>query len=146
MKTLDIDIEDIKKKWPSINKVLNVYRTQKDYHRAISVLNFLLDEIGQNEKHPLSSLIDTIGVLIEDYETKNIEIKNSTPIEIIKFLMEEHSLTQSELPEIGTQGVVSEVLGGKRELNIRQISLLAKRFKVSPLVFFEEVEEETVAA
>jgi len=49
--------------------------------------------------------------------------------------MQEHRLRQSDLPEIGSQGVVSEVLAGKRELNARQIKRLAKRFGVSPAVF-----------
>jgi HTH-type transcriptional regulator/antitoxin HigA len=39
------------------------------------------------------------------------------------------------LPEIGSQGVVSEFLSGKRELNLRQVKALAQRFKVSPNVF-----------
>jgi HTH-type transcriptional regulator/antitoxin HigA len=55
---------------------------------------------------------------------------------ILRFLMEEHGLKQADLPEIGSQGVVSEILRGKRELNTRQISILAKRFGVSPVVFF----------
>ncbi|MGB7950415.1 MAG: transcriptional regulator, partial [Candidatus Binatia bacterium] len=46
-------------------------------------------------------------------------------------------LTQSELPEIGSQGVVSEILSGERELNIRQVRCLAKRFEVSPAVFID---------
>ena len=49
--------------------------------------------------------------------------------------MEAHGLTQSELPEIGSQGVVSEILSGERDLNVRQIRRLAKRFGVSPAVF-----------
>jgi HTH-type transcriptional regulator/antitoxin HigA len=49
--------------------------------------------------------------------------------------MEEHDLRQSDLPEIGSQGVVSEILNGKRELNVRQIRKLARRFQVSPAVF-----------
>ena len=49
--------------------------------------------------------------------------------------MEEHSLSQSDLPEIGSQGVVSEILNGKRKLNVRQIQGLAKRFQVSPATF-----------
>jgi len=49
--------------------------------------------------------------------------------------MEEHDLAQSDLPEIGSQGVVSEILAGKRDLNVRQISQLAERFGVSPAVF-----------
>ena len=49
--------------------------------------------------------------------------------------MREHGLRQTELPEIGSQGVVSEVLAGKRELNTRQIGRLARRFGVSSAVF-----------
>jgi HTH-type transcriptional regulator / antitoxin HigA len=44
-------------------------------------------------------------------------------------------LTQVDLPEIGSQGMVSEVLGGKRELNVRQVRALAQRFHVSAAVF-----------
>jgi HTH-type transcriptional regulator/antitoxin HigA len=49
--------------------------------------------------------------------------------------MAEHELRQSDFPEIGSQGVVSEILSNKRELNTRQIRKLAKRFGVSPAVF-----------
>jgi HTH-type transcriptional regulator / antitoxin HigA len=49
--------------------------------------------------------------------------------------MEEHGLKQADLPEIGSQGVLSEILSGKRQLNARQIKLLSKRFKVSTAVF-----------
>jgi HTH-type transcriptional regulator/antitoxin HigA len=56
-------------------------------------------------------------------------------VEILHFLMDENGLTQSDLPEVGSQGVVSEILNGKRELNVRQIKELAKKFKVSPAAF-----------
>jgi HTH-type transcriptional regulator/antitoxin HigA len=49
--------------------------------------------------------------------------------------MEEHGLKQAELGEVGSQGIVSEILAGKRELNVRQIRALARRFGVSPAVF-----------
>jgi HTH-type transcriptional regulator/antitoxin HigA len=49
--------------------------------------------------------------------------------------MDEHRLTQSDLPEVGSQGVVSEVLRGKQELSLRQVRILAQRFHVSPAVF-----------
>ncbi len=55
--------------------------------------------------------------------------------EIVQHFMEEYNLTQSDLPEIGSQGVVSEILSGKRELNLRQVKALSQRFKVSPNVF-----------
>jgi HTH-type transcriptional regulator/antitoxin HigA len=49
--------------------------------------------------------------------------------------MEQHALTQSELPEIGAQFVVSAVLSGKRRLNLRQITALSQRFAVPIEVF-----------
>jgi len=49
--------------------------------------------------------------------------------------MQEHGIRQSDLPEIGSQGVVSEIISGKRQLNIRQIKALGKRFNVAPAVF-----------
>ena len=55
--------------------------------------------------------------------------------DVLRFLMDEHGLSQSALPEAGSQGVVSEILSRKRELNLRQIRVLAKRFHVSPAIF-----------
>lgn len=114
---------------------LGTLRTKKDYERAIEMLDAILDEIGEDEKHPLAELADTLGVFIERYEVEHVRIPNAKPAAVLKFLMQEHSLRQSDLPEIGSQGVVSEVLAGKRELNARQIKRLAKRFGVSPAVF-----------
>ena len=48
-------------------------------------------------------------------------IREATGPEVLRSLMEAHGLTQSELPEIGSQGVVSEILSGERELNIHHI-------------------------
>tara|TARA_B110000467_G_scaffold157495_1_gene172331 strand:+ start:718 stop:870 length:153 start_codon:yes stop_codon:yes gene_type:complete len=49
--------------------------------------------------------------------------------------MTEHNLKQKDMNEIGSQGVVSEVLNGRRKLNLRQISAIAKRFHLSVDVF-----------
>lgn len=100
------------------------------------MLDWLLDEVGENERHPLFDFLEVLGTVIESYETDHVEMKGATPIEVLTFLMEERKLTQADLPEIGSQGVVSEVLHGKRELNARQISLLSKRFNISPAAFF----------
>lgn len=62
-------------------------------------------------------------------------LPQAKPAAVLKHLMREHDIRQSGLPEIGSQGVVSEVLTGKRDLNVRQIKWLAKRFGVSPEVF-----------
>ena len=49
--------------------------------------------------------------------------------------MAQYGINQSDLHEIGSQGVVSEILAGKRELNIRQVRALSQRFRVSPATF-----------
>ena len=120
--------------WQTIAPVLTI-RNEREYNAAVKRLNELLDEIGNNEKHPLYSLLDTLGTLIEAYEEEHHPIPDSSGADVLRYLMEEHGLNQSSLPEIGSQGVVSEILNGKRELNVRQIRKLAERFKVSTAVF-----------
>jgi len=126
--------DQIQTYWANIAPLLTV-RNEREYNAAVRRMNELLDEIGTNEKHPLYSLLDTLGTLIHAYEEEHYPIPESTGVDVLRFLMDEHGLTQSDLPEIGSQGVVSEVLNGKRELNVRQIRSLAGKFKVSPAAF-----------
>jgi HTH-type transcriptional regulator/antitoxin HigA len=124
----------IQSHWTNIAPLLTI-RNEREYNRSIKHLNELLDAVGTNEKHPLYSLLDTLATLIHAYEEEHYPIPESTGADVLRFLMEEHGLTQSDLPEIGSQGVVSEILNGKRELNVRQIRALAGRFGVSTAVF-----------
>ena len=121
-------------RWENIAPLLTI-RNEREYDAAVKRVNELLDEIGINEKHPLYSLLDTLATLIHAYEEEHFPIPASTGADVLRYLMEEHGLTQSDLPEVGSQGVVSEILNGKRELNVRQIRALAERFKVSTAVF-----------
>ena len=126
--------EELEVHWANIAPLLTI-RNEHEYNAAVKRLNELLDEIGDNEKHPLYSLLDTLGTLIHSYEEEHYPIPEVTGVEVLRFLMDEHGLTQSDLPEIGSQGVVSEILSGKRELNVRQIRSLAQKFRVSSAVF-----------
>ena len=114
---------------------LGSIRTKKEYERAVDLLDAILDEIGEDEKHPMAKLADAIGVFVERYEAEHSPIPAGKPADVLRFLMAEHGLRQSDFPEIGSRGVVSEILSNKRELNTRQIRKLAKRFRVSPAVF-----------
>jgi len=132
---MNIQLKEIAKVWPDIQPIFSVPHNEKDYNKLVILLDNLIDEVGNNENHPLSSLMETIGSLIETYETQYIPELEGNPGDTLNALMEEHGLKQSDLPTIGSQGVVSEILSGKRQLNVRQIKLLSKRFKVSPAVF-----------
>ncbi len=113
-------------------------RNGKEYDAAVERLNALVDEIGDNPKDPRYRWIETLSILIAAYDREHHGAAEASPVEVIRFLMEEHGLTQKELPEIGSQGVVSEVLSGKRALNVRQIKALAARFGVEPGAFLSE--------
>jgi len=114
---------------------LHMIHSEQDYDHAVAALNQLLDAGAADEKHPLADLTDTLGALISDYDEVHYPAQDVSPLAMLQFLMQQHDLTQSDLPEIGSQGVVSEILHGKRELNVLQIKALAVRFGVSPALF-----------
>jgi len=125
------------KVWPTVSKVVSTIHSERQYNRAIKILDEWIDEVNIKSDPVKESLIDTLGTLIKDYEDRNIKELKSDPISVLKYLLKEHGLKQSDLKEIGSQGVVSEILNGKRKLNLRQIELLSKRFSVSPSVFID---------
>ena len=132
---MSLQIKEIQPHWSVIRPYLSI-RNEEDYDRAIEQMNELIDNVGTDEGHPMYEYLDTLGTLLHAYEEKNYPMPSVGGAEVLHYLMEEHGLRQADLPEIGSQGVVSEILTGKRELNVRQIQLLSKRFHISPAVFF----------
>ncbi|MBS1259243.1 MAG: Antitoxin HigA [Candidatus Scalindua arabica] len=126
--------KDIETHWSAISPILAI-RNEKEYQGAVERMENLIDEVGTDERHPLYELLDTLGTLINAYEEKHHPMPKCNGTEMLRFFMDEHGLTQSDLPDVGSQGVVSDILKGNRELNVRQIRILAKRFNVSPAVF-----------
>jgi HTH-type transcriptional regulator/antitoxin HigA len=124
----------VQRHWTAIRPIFAI-RNEREYEQAVERLNRLIDDVGSDESHPLYELLDTLGTVIHAYEERHYPMPESGGAEALAFLMEEHGLRQADLPEIGSQGVVSEILNGRRQLNIRQIRLLAKRFGVSTAVF-----------
>ena len=106
---------------------------------AIAQIHRLLD-MGEDNLSPAENLyLDALSDLVEVYEQEHVPIPAVSGVEMLRFLMEQHDLTQTDLaPLFGSQGIVSEVLNGKRRLALSHIKKLAARFKVSPAVFVEE--------
>ena len=44
----------------------------KTYDELVRMLDQLIDEVGEDETHPLASLMEVIGVLIERYEDEHV--------------------------------------------------------------------------
>lgn len=123
--------------WKYVAPILAYPKSEKEYEKLINMIDELLDIIGEDESHPLMGLIDVMSQLVNSYEEVNIKQKNIKGVEALKLLMEINKLTQSDFSEIASQGVMSEILKGKRMLNIRQVKLLAKKFKVAPSTFID---------
>ena len=111
-------------------------RNDEQYEQTIAMMNGLIDVVGDDENHELADFLYLVGQLVEDYESIHVSIPDAAPNEVLRFLMDQHGLTQADLAEdLGGQSVVSAILTGKRELNLRQAKALATRFKVSTAVF-----------
>ena len=121
--------------WAQIGEVLSVPHTEAEYLRISALLDLVVDEVGEHDSHPLASLMETLGTLVDAYEREQVRELPGSPVAVLRFLMDEHELNQSDLPEVGSQGVVSEVLRGRRQLNVRRVRALSERFGVSPAVF-----------
>jgi HTH-type transcriptional regulator/antitoxin HigA len=132
-----IDMQKLLPAWEQFRAATDIstIRDEGHYARMTQMLESLLDEAGGDENHPVMGLVDIVGDLIEDYEAEQHQLPEVSGIDALKFLMAQHGLKQGDLEEIGSQGVVSEILTGKRELNVRQVRALSQRFGVSTATF-----------
>ncbi|WP_338806625.1 transcriptional regulator [Pseudomonas chlororaphis] len=128
-------IEQVAEHWQFVAPLLRKPKTEADYDRLVEALDELLDLTGEDEAHPLNSLVDIIGDWIEAYDLEHRPMPVASGVDVLRYMMLEHGLTQSDLPGVGAQSVVSEILSGKRQLNLRQIRWLAERFGVSVETF-----------
>lgn len=135
--TAHIQVKHLLPAWETFRSATDIapIRDEAHYQRMTTMLEALLDETTGDENHPAMGLVDIVGDLIEDFESEHHPLPDVTGVQALKFLMEQHGIKQSDLHEIGSQGVVSEILAGKRELNIRQVRALSERFGVSPATF-----------
>lgn len=126
------------KYWEYLAPIVKCPSNQKEYNEVVVWLDELLELVGENENHKLIGLVDVMSAVIASYEeSKGWDIP-AKGVDALRYLIECHHLRQSDLPEIGSQGVVSEILQGKRSLNVRQVKLLAKRFHVDPATFLDD--------
>jgi HTH-type transcriptional regulator/antitoxin HigA len=134
---MGILINTVLEHWQYVAPALVAPKTAADYEALVEALDAVLEAGGADETHSLASLADRIGDLVAKYEDEHLLAIPATGVDAIKFLMESHGLGQGDLPEVASQGVMSELLRGKRELNLRQLKALAARFKVPIEVFID---------
>jgi HTH-type transcriptional regulator/antitoxin HigA len=81
-------------------------------------------------------LLELLTMLIEKYDDENYEIPEATPHDVIQMLMTDRGLRHRDMmPVLGSRGVTSEVINGKRKPSKAQVKSLAAFFKMPPEVF-----------
>jgi len=111
---------------------LKIIKNKRDYKLALKSLEAVFDETSGN----LAEYAETLTVLIEHHESENFPIKDSSGVEMLKFLMTQNGLKQKDLVGIvGAKSSVSELLNGKRPLNLQHLRALANKFNVRPATF-----------
>ncbi len=66
------EIETVEQVWPTIAPVLFVPHSEREYDRLVQMLDSLIDVVGEEEDHPLASLMEVISVLVEKYEDEHV--------------------------------------------------------------------------
>jgi HTH-type transcriptional regulator/antitoxin HigA len=113
-----------------------VIRTERE-NEAYTEILYELDQRSKSLTPAEKELAELLTLLIENFEDKQYPLPRAKPLEVLRFLMDQHGLKQKDLVGIfGTASIVSEILSGKRELNKDQIKRLSRRFHVSPELFF----------
>ena len=114
-----------------------VIETEAEHERVLAVINDLMSQeeaaLSPEEERLLNLLVN----IVEIYERQIYpSLKDSTPQEMLRFLMQENGLRQKDLLDVfGSGGIASEVINGKRAINKAQAKKLAERFAVSVELF-----------
>ena len=131
------DARAILSAWLPFRESLGVtsVRTAADHARARAAIDALLDEIGEDEAHPLAEVLDFLAGKVAAYESETVRIPEATPRDVLRFLMEQRGLKQDDLSDCAPQGRISDMLGGRRAISKAVAKALAKRFGVGADVF-----------
>ena len=68
-----LELEQVTKAWPPLARAVRVPHTEAEYRELTELLDHLTDQVGEDDSHPLASLMDVLGVLVEKYEDENVE-------------------------------------------------------------------------
>lgn len=110
-------------------------RSEADYAQTCATVQALLDEIGDDEEHPLADVLDFLANQIKAYEDEYFPIQETEPREVLRFLMGQHGLKQEDLADCAPQSRISDILNGKRTVSKEIAKKLARRFNVSADLF-----------
>jgi HTH-type transcriptional regulator / antitoxin HigA len=117
------------------NALPAVIKTEAENERMLALAEQLIDK-GESRTPEEDQLFELVTRLIEDFEDERYPIPDAPPHRILRFLMEQNDLRQSDLLLIfGSRGYVSDVVNGKRAISKTHAKALGEMFHISPEVF-----------
>jgi HTH-type transcriptional regulator/antitoxin HigA len=123
--------------WEMVAPVIETPKDVSNYDMLLANIEVAIDLNRDSNSKILLELINSMSTAALKYQTDVAPKVEGNGLDALRYLVKLHKVRQCELPEIGSQGVVSEVLNGKRALTLRHVRGLAKRFKVSPSTFID---------
>lgn len=104
-----------------------ILKTEQEYNNACERVYTLMNssENAIEPNSPEGEEMELLSLLIEKYEQENYRLEAPSPIEAIKFRMDQMNLKQADVaPLFGGKTRISEVLNGRRPLTLKMITLL----------------------
>lgn len=131
------NIQNLQASWQAFDAMahLRPVQTEADFERMTAMMNALLDDVGDDEEHPLSGLLELVSDLINRYEQTHHSIEAAAPKDVLRFLIESRGLKQDDLSAIVPQSNLSAILAGKRKISAILAGKLGKYFGISAAVF-----------
>jgi HTH-type transcriptional regulator / antitoxin HigA len=131
------DVQAILAAWRPLRDLMGVgiVRTAQDYARANALIERIIEEIGDEENHPLAEVLDLIDDQVSAYEARAVVIPDASPQDVLRFLMESHGLRQEDLADCAPQSRISDILNGRRTISKGIAKALAQRFRIKADVF-----------
>jgi HTH-type transcriptional regulator/antitoxin HigA len=110
-------------------------RNDSDYARIAATVETLLDEVGDNETHPLADVLDYLAGLMQTYEAERCPIPPAEPREVLRFLMDQHQIEPEDLSDCAPTQRIADLLDGKQAINLDTAKKLARRFNIGADLF-----------
>ena len=132
-----LNIRAIQSSWVKFDSMVHLrpISDEAGYEQMTSLMNALLDVVGDDEDHAMSGLLDLVGDLVSRYERENYTIEAAEPKDALRFLIEARGLKQGDLCDILPQSNLSTILAGKRKISATLAGKLGKFFGISPAIF-----------
>lgn len=117
--------------WLPFRELIGVtsVRTEDDYAQARATIDSLIEDIGDDESHPLAEVLDYLGEQVRVYENTHYPIDAPEPREILRFLMDQHGLAPADISDVAPESEIAEILDGKRGIGMALAQRLARRFR-----------------